>query len=293
MPRLCAEGWHAVNFEFLGDPAGFGLSEGWLHVAFNSPYWHVLVAGLLNTLKVALPALVLCTLLGLFIGLGQLAQHPLLKALCKGYVNLFRNVPLLLQLLAIYFAITQFFPVASQAWSVHDMLFFSKSGLAMPAWLADSAQWQFPVRGRFSIEGGWVLSPEYLAVLLALVVYTAAFIAEVVRAGVQAVKPGMRQGGMALGLTQRQVNRHVVLPLALRVMVPSLSNQYLNLLKNASLGVAVGYPELVSVANTAINQSGKAVECVLIILFTYALLSAVAAGLMNVLNRRVNRGALL
>lgn len=275
-----------MNFEFLTDPAGFGLSEGWWPVAFDSPYWQILLAGLLNTLKVALPALLLATLLGLFIGLGQLVQHPLLKGLCKGYVNLFRNIPLLLQLLAIYFVITQFLPIASQAWSVGDTVFISKSGLAIPTF------WETPTRGRFSIEGGWVLSPEYLAVLLALVVYTAAFIAEVVRAGIQAVKPGMRQGALALGLNNAQTTRHVVLPLALRVMVPSLSNQYLNLLKNASLGVAVGYPELVSVANTAINQSGKAVECVLIILFTYALLSAVASGLMNVLNTRVNRGAL-
>ena len=275
-----------MNFEFLVDPAGFGLSEGWLQAAFDSPYWFVLLAGLLNTLKVALPALLLATLFGLLIGLGQLVQHPLLKAICRTYVNLFRNVPLLLQLLAIYFALIQFLPIASQAWSFGDVMFLSKSGLAMPSW---SEQ---PQPGRFSIEGGWVLSPEYLAVLLALVVYTAAFVAEVVRAGVQAVKPGMRQGALALGLNDRQVNRFVVLPLALRVMVPSLSNQYLNLLKNASLGVAVGYPELVSVANTAINQSGKAVECVLIILFTYALLSAVAAGLMNLLNTRVNRGAL-
>nr|WP_306815364.1 ABC transporter permease subunit [Limnobacter parvus] len=244
------------------------------------------MAGLLNTLKVALPALLLSTLLGLFIGLGQLVQHPLLKGLCRGYVNLFRNIPLLLQLLAIYFAITQFLPIASQAWSIGDTVFISKSGLAIPTFS------ETPVRGRFSIEGGWVLSPEYLAVLLALVVYTAAFVAEVVRAGIQTVKPGMRQGALALGLNPAQTTRHVVLPLALRVMVPSLSNQYLNLLKNASLGVAVGYPELVSVANTAINQSGKAVECVLIILFTYALLSAVASGLMNVLNTRVNRGVL-
>ncbi|WP_334118972.1 ABC transporter permease subunit [Limnobacter sp.] len=275
-----------MDFAFITDPAGFGLSEGWLQAVFDSPYWFVLLAGLLNTLKVALPALLLATLLGLFIGLGQLVQHPLLKALCKGYVNLFRNVPLLLQLLAIYFAITQFLPIASQALSLGDTVFLSKSGLAMPSFS------EAPARGRFSVEGGWVLSPEYLAVLLALVVYTAAFVAEVVRSGVQAVKPGMWQGALALGLNNRQVNRHVVLPLALRVMVPSLSNQYLNLLKNASLGVAVGYPELVSVANTAINQSGKAVECVLIILFTYALLSAVAAGLMNMLNARVNRGAL-
>lgn len=276
-----------MNFEFLSDPAGFGLSEGWLPIAFDSPYWHILLAGLLNTLKVGVPALLFSTLLGLFIGLGQLAQHPLLKGLCKAYVSLFRNVPLLLQLLAIYFALTQFLPIASQAWSLGEAVFLSKSGLAMPTFAGD-----LPQRGRFSIEGGWVLSPEYLAVLLALVVYTAAFIAEVVRAGIQAVKPGMRQGALALGLNPAQTTRFIVLPLALRVMVPSLSNQYLNLLKNASLGVAVGYPELVSVANTAINQSGKAVECVLIILFTYALLSAVAAGLMNALNTRVNRGAL-
>jgi general L-amino acid transport system permease protein len=281
-----------MGFEFLLDPAGFGLSEGWLRIVADSPYWQVLVAGLLNTLKVALPALVLCSLLGLVLGFGQLAAHPLLRSLCHGYVAVFRNIPLLLQLLAAYFAITQFLPIASQAWSFHDVFFLSKSGLAVPAFDASSAQWVWPTVGRFSVEGGWVLSPEYLAVLLALVVYTAAFVAEVVRAGVLAVRPGMRQAALALGLTTRQTNRHIVLPLALRVMVPSLSNQYLNLLKNASLGVAVGYPELVSVANTAINQSGKAVECVLIILFTYALLSAVAAGLMNLLNHRVNRGAL-
>lgn len=281
-----------MNFEFLADPAGFGLSEGWLSLAIESPYWQILLAGLLNTLKVALPALLLCSLLGLLIGLGQMAKHPLLSALCRAYVNLFRNVPLLLQLLAIYFAITQFLPIASEAWSFNNIIYLSKSGLAMPAWLADSMQWDVPVRGRFSVEGGWVLSPEYLAVLLALIVYTAAFIAEVVRAGVQGVKPGMRQGALALGLNAGQVNRHVVLPLALRIMLPSLSNQYLNLLKNASLGVAVGYPELVSVANTAINQSGKAVECVFIILLIYALLGVVAAGLMNILNARINRGAL-
>lgn len=121
-------------------------------------------------------------------------------------MNLFRNVPLLLQLLAIYFAITQFLPIASHAWSFGDTVFLSKSGLAMPSFS------ESPTRGRFSVEGAWVLSPEYLAVLLALVVYTAAFVAEVVRAGVQAVKPGMRQAALALGLNNRQVNRHVVLP---------------------------------------------------------------------------------
>ncbi|HEX4918075.1 MAG TPA: ABC transporter permease subunit [Limnobacter sp.] len=283
-----------MDFAFLSDPAGFGLSEGWWPITLQSPYWQVLLAGLMNTLKVALPAWGLAMALGLLVGLGQLAPHPLLRAVCKTYVNALRNVPLLIQLLAIYFAITQFLPVASQAWALAPGVFLSKSGLATPALLQVDGQWlwQAPRIGRFAVEGGWVLSPEYLAVLAALVVYTAAYVAEVVRAGVQAVRPGMQQAALALGLRPAQVSRYVVIPLALRIMVPSLSNQTLNLLKNASLGVAVGYPELVSVANTAINQSGKAVECVLIILLVYALLSAMAALAMNGLNRRVNRGAL-
>lgn len=286
-----------MDFSFLSDPAGFGLSEGWLLPTLQSPHWQVLLAGLLNTLKVALPAWVLAMGFGLLVGLGQLSTHPLLRAGCKGFVDVFRNVPLLIQLLAIYFAITQFLPVASQAWALAPGVLLSKSGLAFPALMGGESAaggwvWQTPSIGRFSVEGGWVLSPEYLAVLTALVVYTAAYVAEVVRAGVLAVRPGMRQAALALGLRPAQASRHVVLPLALRIMVPSLSNQTLNLLKNASLGVAVGYPELVSVANTSINQSGKAVECVFIILLVYALLSAVAALGMNRINRRVNRGAL-
>ena len=276
-----------MNFEFLLDPAGFGLSEGWLHLKLQSPYWQVLLAGLMNTLKVALPALLLCTVLGTWVGLGRLSKHPLLRTVCDAYVGLFRNVPLLLQLLALYFLITWFLPVASQAWYWGGGVFLSKSGLAIPAW-----DGSVPVQGRFSVVGGWVLGPEYCAVLLALTVYTSAFVAEIVRAGVNAVPAGLKQSALALGLTPGQATRWVTLPVAMRVIVPALSNQYLNLLKNASLGVAVGYPELVSVANTAMNQSGKVVECVLIILVLYAALSALAAWAMNGLNRRVNRGAL-
>ncbi|MDX1668616.1 MAG: ABC transporter permease subunit [Limnobacter sp.] len=279
-----------MDWSFLSDPAGFGLSEGWLSVSLTSSYWAVIFAGLLNTLKVALPALLLCTLLGLLVGLGRLSTEPVLRRLCDSYVGLIRNVPLLLQLLATYFLLVSALPVGSQAWSLGDVFFLSKSGLAFPAW--SGSGWSVPVQGRFTVENGWVLTPEYLAVLLALVVYTSAFVAEIVRAGVSAVPKGLIQGGLALGLQPLQVRLTITLPVALRLIVPSLSNQYLNLLKNASLGVAVGYPELVSVSNTAMNQSGKALECVLIILLLYAALSAVASSLMNWLNRRVNRGAL-
>mgnify|MGYP000045782976 CR=1 FL=1 len=279
-----------MSLGFLSDPAGFSLSEGWLLVQGGAPYWQVFAAGVLNTLKVALPAATLAALLGFVLGFGQLSKHPVLRACSKIYVNVFRNVPLLIVLLATYFAFTQFLPMAVDAWRLGDVVFLSKSGLAVPA--LQSTGVQYPTLGRFAVNGGWVLTPEYLSLLLALGLYTAAFVAEVVRSGVQAVKPGMRQAALALGLNAEQASRHVVMPLALRVMVPALSNQLLNLLKNASLGVAIGYPELVSVANTAMNQSGKAVECVLIILMVYLLLSLMASAVMNALNARVNRGAL-
>lgn len=275
-----------MDFHFLLDPAGFSLSEGWLSVGLKSPYWAVLLAGVLNTLKVALPALLLATVLGSLVGLGRLARQPVIRVLADAYVGLFRNVPLLILLLAVYFLIIQGLPVASQAWSFGGLFYLSKSGFAVPNLFSG----QLPRLGYFSVEGGWVLSPEYCAVLLALVLYTAAFIAEVVRAGVQSVPSGLVQAGFALGLNRIQLNRLVVLPVALRVIVPALGNQYLNLLKNASLGVAVGYPELVSVSNTAMNQSGKVVQCVLLILAVYALISVLATFLIGRWNASVNRG---
>lgn len=278
-----------LKFSFLKDPAGFSLSESIFAVTAQSQYTELILAGLLNTMKVAVPALVLCSLLGLLIGLGRLSQAASWRWLCDAYVGLVRNVPMLLQLLAIYFAITRFLPIASEAWSWNGWLFLSKSGLALP--VLSAGDWVLPQQGRFAVEAAWVLSPEYLAVLLALSIYTSAFVAEIVRAGVQSVPHGLVQAAWALGLNTQQTRREVVLPVALRLIVPALSNQYLNLLKNASLGVAVGYPELVSVSNTAMNQSGRVVECVLIVMLLYAVLSLLTARLMNDINKRVNRGA--
>ncbi|MDH4396289.1 MAG: ABC transporter permease subunit [Limnobacter sp.] len=279
-----------LKFSFLNDPAGFSLSESFFALTAQSQYTEVIIAGLINTLKVAIPSLVLCSLLGLLIGLGRLSHAASWRWLCNAYVGLVRNVPMLLQLLAIYFAITRFLPIASEAWSWNGWVFLSKSGLALPTWAA--GEWVLPQQGRFAVEATWVLSPEYLAVLLALSIYTSAFVAEIVRAGVQSVPQGLVQASWALGLNKQQTRREVVLPVALRLIVPALSNQYLNLLKNASLGVAVGYPELVSVSNTAMNQSGRVIECVLIVMVLYAALSLLTAWVMNQMNQRVNRGAL-
>lgn len=147
--------------------------------------------------------------------------------------------------------------------------------------------WEMPTLGRFNFEGGWQLSPEFAALLAGLVVYTGAFIAEIVRGGILAVPKGQTEAARALGLRPLHVLRLVVIPQALRVIVPPLTSQYLNLAKNSSLAVAVGYPDLFNVANTIINQSGRAIEMVLLIMASYLTMSLVTSAFMNWYNRRV------
>lgn len=136
------------------------------------------------------------------------------------------------------------------------------------------------------VEGGAALSPEFMAVLLGLVLYTAAFIAEVVRAGIASVPKGQHEAGASIGLSRARAMRLIVLPQALRLIIPPLTNQYLNLTKNSSLAVAIGYPDVVSIANTSLNQSGRAVECIAIIMLVYLTLSLITSALMNWFNRR-------
>ncbi len=147
--------------------------------------------------------------------------------------------------------------------------------------------WEMPTLGRFNLEGGWQLSPEFAALLAGLVVYTGAFIAEIVRGGILAVPKGQTEAARALGLRPLQVLRLVVIPQALRVIVPPLTSQYLNLAKNSSLAVAIGYPDLFNVANTIINQSGRAIEMVLLIMISYLTMSLLTSAFMNWYNRRV------
>ncbi len=281
---LALLGWLAVNtvqnmqargipggFDFLLEPAGFDISETLLSWDPDRPYWLAFGNGVLNTLRVALLGCVLATALGALVGLGRLARHPLLRALCSAYVELFRNVPVLLQLLVLYLLLAQALPAIGEARTLGPLA-LDKGGLA----------WRLGEAG----DTLFTLSPEFIAVLGGLTLYTAAFIAEVVRAGVQAVPRGQREAAAALALGPVATLRRVVLPQALRVIIPPLANQYLNLTKNSSLAVAIGYPELVSIANTAINQTGRAVECITVIMGVYLLLSLLTAGLMNRLNTR-------
>jgi general L-amino acid transport system permease protein len=259
------------------------------------------------------------------------------------YVEAFRNIPILLQLLMWYLIFTEFLPAMAEAWEVGPF-FLSKGGLNFPipvwanghvwaawglllgvgaavawrkhawrtfaatgvprsmfwmplgiflacgiaGWLLGGAptETNFPIRGEFAVENGGSLTPEFLALLIGLTMYTAAFVAEVVRGGIQAVTQGQAEAASALGLSQSHSMRLVMLPQALRVIIPPITNQYLNLTKNSSLAVAIGYPDVVSIANTSINQTGRAVECIALIMLVYLSTSLLTSVLMNWYNAR-------
>lgn len=274
-----------TGFDFLEQPAGFALSESWFAYDDTMALWRAFVAGVGNTLRASIPAALIAVTLGVLLGIGRLAAHVLVRGLCDLYVRLFRNVPLLVHMLLLYFVLTHLLPDSDAALSLPFGTMLSKGGLAVP-WYVDGA-WSWPEQGRFRVTGGAALSPEYLTVVFCLALYTAAFVAEIVRGGVQSVSAGQRQAAQALGLTEAQQMRHVILPQALRAIVPALSNQMLSLVKNSSLAVAVGYPELVSVANTAINSKGRQFECIAIIMAVYLTLSLLIALGMNLYNRHI------
>jgi general L-amino acid transport system permease protein len=274
------------GFDFLAQPAGFDISESVIGFDAARTYSRAFVVGLFNTLRVAAVAIVLTTLLGTALGIGRFSGSVLVRGLCQAYVEFFRNTPLLLQLLMGYLLMTELLPAPSQAWQAGPF-FLSKGGFNVP-WSAESGLLQFdlPHRGAFAIEGGAALSPEFMAVLLGLTIYTAAFVAEIVRAGIRSVPRGQIEAASALGLSPRRTLRLVTLPQALRVIVPPLTNQFLNVTKNSSLAVAIGYPELVSIANTSLNQTGRAVECIAIVMAVYLALSLATSALMNRYNAR-------
>jgi general L-amino acid transport system permease protein len=332
------------GFGFLAQPAGFDIGESIIPYDALDPYWMAFLVGVLNTLRVAIVGIVLATLLGAALGIGRFSRNALVRGICYAYVETFRNVPVLLQLLMWYLTFTQVLPPISDPISVGGLFWLSKNGVAFPipepslglalaiggavlgivaaalyrrwarrrfeqtgqvrsmvwvplgmvlagalaGWLAGGAPttWSVPVPGTFTMEGGAAATAEFMAVLLGLVFYTAAFIAEVVRAGIQSVSQGQTEAASSIGLSKNQTMRLVVLPQALRVIIPPITSQYLNLTKNSSLAVAIGYPDVVSIANTALNQTGRAVECIAIIMLVYLTLSLSTSAFMNWYNAR-------
>ena len=331
------------GFDFLGGAAGFDIGESLFAFDSGEPYWRAYLVGMTNTLRVAVLGIVLTTVLGTLIGVGRFSRNALVRGLCLWYVEFFRNIPVLLQLLMWYLFFTEVLPVSTDAWHLGP-LFLSKGGLnfPIPVWATGQvmaawglvaglvAAWFYrgyaqarfeatglprstvlaplalalacgvagwilggaptaldrPIQGEFAIENGGSLTPEFMALMLGLTVYTAAFVAEVVRGGIQSVSLGQSEAASALGLNRGQTMRLVMLPQALRVIIPPMTNQFLNLTKNSSLAVAIGYPDVVSIANTAINQTGRAVECIAIIMLVYLSTSLFTSVLMNWYNAR-------
>ena len=265
-----------LSWRWLGNPAGFDLSETLLPFNAELPYWRALLAGLVNTLRVVLAGLVGATLLGGLIGVSAFSSNGLLRRLGRLYVELIRNIPLLLQLVFWYFVVFLALPAGEQAIQLPGLV-LAKSGLFLGRPELVNGVWQAPLR----------LTVEFTALLTGLVVYTAAFIAEVVRGGVAAVPPGQWEAARSLGLSPAQTLQRVVLPQALRVIVPGLNSQYISLAKNSSLAVACGYTDLYSVAETTLNQTGRAVEVVLVLLGSYLVIDLLISALMNGVNRWV------
>jgi general L-amino acid transport system permease protein len=282
-----------AGFGFLADPAGFDISESW--IAFNSEdsYARALLVGLINTLKVSTLAILTSTTLGLLIGVGRVQSNPILSSICKIYTELFRNIPLLIQLLLWYVLLVDALPDPQSAlhWESYcGDIYLNKDGLTFP-WIAAQTEghyaWSTPYWSDSQLAGGATFSPEFIALYLGLSLYTGAFIGELVRAGLLSVSKGQIQAALSLGLNQVLMMRYIIFPQALRVIIPPLTNQYLNLIKNSSLAVAIGYSDLVNISNTTLNQTGHALECVFIIMVVYLLLSLVTSFAMNAYNKRV------
>jgi general L-amino acid transport system permease protein len=258
------------GFDFLLDPAGFDIGESMFTFTSTQTYGAAFLAGLFNTLRVSCIAIVICTLWGTVLGIGRLSGNALARGLCYAYTELFRNIPLLLQLLMWYVVMVELMPDTEAPLHFRDWVLLSKEGLALPWFMSE----------------GLTLTPEFLALTWGLTLYTSAFVAEVIRSGIESVPLGQIEAALSIGLSPWQRLRLVVLPQALRLIVPPLTNQYLNAIKNSSLAVAIGYPDLVSISNTTLNQTGRAVECITIVMAVYLTLSLMTASGMNYFNRR-------
>ncbi|WP_324668839.1 amino acid ABC transporter permease [Geochorda subterranea] len=277
-----------LGFDFLRVEAGFDIAEGPAYSPGDT-YARAFWVGVVNTLRVTAVGLVGATVVGVVVGVTRLSSNWLVRSLAAVYVEVVRNVPLLLQLLFWYGAVFLQLPPVRQSITWLGVIHVTQRGIYLPrlVWQDGRPLWEVPVLQGFNFRGGVHLSPEFAALVLGLVIYTGAFIAEVVRGAVQSVPRGQWEAAEALGLGHLQTLRLVVVPQALRIIVPPLTNQYLNLAKNSSLAVAIGFPDLFSVGHTILNQTGQSIPVFVMIMATYLSMSLVTSALMNLYNRRV------
>jgi len=335
-----------TGFAFLNNEAGFGIVQTLIAYDESYTFGRTFIVGLLNTILVSALGIFFATIIGFIVGIARLSSNWLIARMATVYIEIFRNIPLLLQIVFWYFAVLQALPSPRQSMALGEVVFLNIRGLYLPApvlepgfWLtpvtfviaiaavifiiqwASKRQdrtgqpfpklpvafilllglpllaftvtgfplsWDLPVLKGFNFQGGIVIIPELAALLLALSIYTATFIAEIVRSGIQAIDRGQTEAAHALGLRPTLTLQLVIIPQALRVIIPQLTNQYLNLTKNSSLATAVGYPDLVAVfAGTTLNQTGQAIEVIAMTMAVYLMLSLLISLFMNWYNKKM------
>ncbi len=335
----------ATGFGFLEKESAFEIGESLISYSAADSYGKALLVGAINTLLVSFIGIVLTVILGTFIGVARLSSNWLVAKLSAIYIEVFQDIPILLQLFFWYAFFYEMLPSPKQALNPVTGIFMSNRGVVfgvpeahfahgymlaafgiscffifflrrwaqkrqdkigksfpvlsvsisiiigapLIVWLVSGAptEMNIPHLSGFNFKGGLNISPEFSALLLGLVLYTAAFVAEVVRAGIQSVNKGQTEAAMSLGLKPGLVLNLVILPQALRVIIPPLTSQMLNLTKNSSLAVAIGYPDFVSVAGTTINQTGQAIEGVAMMMIVYLFLSLTTSIYMNWYNKKI------
>ncbi len=339
-----------TGFSFLGGRAGFDILPflGTYVVKFspNSTNLEVFYVAIINTFVCAGVGIILATILGLLIGIARLSSNYLISRLANGYIELFRNIPILLQILFWYNIFLNALPKPKNSISFFDLAFINNRGFYLPnplpqegfIWviialivgivstiyikrhfkrkqdetgrqtntltyslgliivfpiivfllLESPLQFDYAILGTFNLEGGLAVVPEFVALTLALSIYTATYIAEAIRSGIEAVDKGQKEAAAAIGLTKTQSLKLVILPQALRVAIPPTINQYLNLTKNSSLAAAIGYPELMSAfGGTVLNQVGQAIEILAMVMLVYLVISLSISVLLNYVNKKM------
>jgi len=335
-----------LNFDFWNQTAGFEVNQTLIPYSALSTYGQAFWVGLLNTLLVGLLGVIFATVIGFFVAVLRLSPNWIVSKLATVYVELFRNIPLLLQLVFWYKVVLQTLPTPRQSVSIFGAVYLNNRGLVIPnpvfrdgagsvgvallvgivltflfrafarkrqaatgqqlpvLWISLGLVlglplltylalglpigFDLPQLKGFNFVGGKQVFPEFAALLLGLSIYTGAFISEIVRAGIQAVGRGQHEAASALGIRPNVTMQWVVIPQAMRVIVPPLTNQYLNVIKNSSLAVFIGYPDLVAVfAGTVLNQTGAAVQCMAVTMAVYLAISLVTSTGMNYYNKRV------
>ncbi|MEI8026468.1 MAG: ABC transporter permease subunit [Pseudomonadota bacterium] len=276
------------GFEFLKVTAGFEVVQALISFGEGSTYLRAFLVGLLNTVYVSVLAIVGSLILGFLVGFARFFAHPLSRGLAKMWIGGIRNIPLLLQIFFIYFAVLQSLPEPRDSLQFGNLIFLNNRGVFFP-WIVNG-EWVRPVLEGFDFVGGNVVIPELIALALGLTCYTSAFVGELVYASLKSVDKGLWEASRSLGLSHFQALRLVILPESLKVLIPPLTNQFLNVFKNSSLAAAIGYPDLVAVfAGTVLNQTGQAMEVISITMMVYLLISLLISIAMNYFNSRLAR----